>query len=211
MNLPFLRLILAATAALSVAAAPATPKPATTSKPAAKATAKPKTTPKPKATATAKVVMTPVPSPTPDLPAVMDGERKLGTGEASWTLGKDAKHVTGVEGAIQQTGEFKIAILTFPNGKKEKLQIEFMYTGPGPVNQGFLTKVFAVDEDGRYHAWKKGVGDCSVDLAKGTAFEVEGTMSCPKGLLDADDKPAKPILDVKFKAKADSTAAVKTP
>lgn len=205
----FFRLLLAVSAATCLAAAP-TPKPTATpkAKPAAKATAKPKATPK---ATVKKIAATPVPSPTPDVPAVMDGERKLGSGEASWTLGKAAMHVSEVEGAIQTTGEFKIAILTFPAGKKEKLQLEFMYTGPGPVNQGYLTKAFAVDEDGRYHAWKKGVGDCSVDLAKGTAFEVEGTMSCPKGLLDAEDKPAKPIVDVKFKAKADSTAAVKTP
>lgn len=209
MTQTFLRWTLAVTAAWNLAAAPATPVPTAKPKPAAKATAKPKATPKP--AATAKVVATPVPSPTPDVPSVMDGERKLGSGEASWTLGKDAKHVSEVEGVIQQTGEFKIAILTFPHGKKEKLQLEFMYTGPGPVNEGYITKAFAVDDDGRYHVWKKGVGDCQVELAKATAFEVEGTMSCPKGLLDMEDKPAKPIVDVKFKAKADSAAPVKTP
>lgn len=195
----FVRLALAAAAVACLAAA----------KPAVKV--KTKATPKPKTTPSVKVVATPVPSPTPDEPAVMDGERALATGEASWKLGKDAVKASEVSGTIQTSGGFKIATITFPNGKTEKLQIGFMYTGPGPVDQGYLTSVFAVDGDGRYHAWKKGVGDCTVSLAKATAFEVEGTMTCAKGLLDMENKPAKPIVDVKFKAKADSAGAVKTP
>ena len=205
------RLALTAAAVACLAAAPAaTPRP--TAKPAAKPVTKPAVKPKasPKRTPV-KVVATPVPSPTSDEPAVMDGERALATGEASWKLGKDAVKASQVQGTIQTSGGFKIATITFPNGKKEKLQIGFMYEGPGPVDQGYLTSVFAVDHDGRYHAWKKGVGDCQVNLAKATAFEVEGTMSCAKGLLDMEDKPAKPIVDVKFKAKADSAGAVKKP
>lgn len=202
-----IRLALTAAAVACLAAAPAaTPKPAAKpAKPAVKTKASPKAKP------SAKAVATPVPSPTPDEPAVMDGERALATGEASWTLGKDAVKSSEVQGTIQTSGGFKIATITFPNGKKEKLQIGFMYEGPGPVDQGYLTSVFAVDGDGRYHAWKKGVGTCDVNLAKATALEVEGTMTCAKGLLDMENKPAKPIVGVKFKAKADSAGAVKTP
>lgn len=205
MTTTLLRLTSIAIAAACLAAAPAT-----TPKPKAKPAAKSRVAPK-KKTPAVKVVATPMPSPTPDEPAVMDGERQLATGEATWTLGKDAKRGTGVQGTIQTSNGFKIATITFPSGKKERLQIGFMYTGPGPVDPGYLTTVFAVDDQGRYHAWKKGVGDCNVNLAKATAFEVEGTMSCAKGLLDAENKPAKPIVGVKFKAKADSAGAVKTP
>lgn len=211
------RLALAAFAATAIAAAPAaTPKPTAkpASKPAAaKTPAKAKATPKAAKTPAVKVVATPAPSPTPDEPAVMDGERRLATGEATWKLGKEERRASAVQGTIQQSGGFKIAAIKFPTGKKEeRLKIEFMYEGPGPVNQGYLTTIFAVDENGRYHAFKKGVSDCNVNLAKATALEVQGTMSCPKGLLDEENKPAKPIVDVKFHAKADpKSAAAATP
>lgn len=206
-------LLVIAAAALTLGAAPAakptaTPKPGAAKPAAAKPAAK-RVAPKAKKAPQVKVL--PVASPTPDTPAVMDGERALASGEARWKLGKEEFEVDEVQGTIQTSGPFKIAKLVFPAGKKEKLQLEFMYEGAGDVDEGYLTNVFAVDDDGRYHAWKKGVSACTVKLAKATAFEVEGTAHCPKGLLDTENppRPAKPITDVKFHVKADMAAAAK--
>lgn len=212
MRLPML-LAAAALATLSLGAAPAakptaTPKAAT--KPATKPAAKPGATKAaPKKAPQVKVL--PAASPTPDVPAMMDGERVLATGEAKWKLGKDDLEADEVQGTIQTSGPFKIAKVVFPAGKREKLQIEFMYEGIGEVNEGYLTNLFAVDGGGRYHAWKKGVSACVVTLEKATAFEVAGTAHCPKGLLDTENppRPAKPITEVKFHAKADPAVAAK--
>ena len=208
-------LLLAAAAVLTLGAAPAA-KPTATPKPATTATPKPATKPATKTAPkkTPQVKMKPVVTPTPDPgPAVMDGERALAKGEAKWTLGKDARKADEVQGTIQTSGPFKIAKIVYPAGKREKLQLEFMYEGAGEVNEGYLTNVFAVDDSGRYHAWRKGVSACTVKLEKATAFEVQGTAHCPKGLLDTENppRPAKPITDVTFHAKADAAAAVKKP
>lgn len=128
----------------------------------------------------------------------MDGEHRVSKGEASWKLGRSAVRGAKAEGTIQTSNGFKIATLSFPAGRKEKLSVEFMFTGPGPVDPGYLTKVFAVDGAGRYHAWKKGVGECRLSLARASSLEIEGTLDCPRGLLDMEDRPAKPITEATF-------------
>ena len=189
--------------ALLAAAPAATPTPKARPAPATSpAKVAPKATPKPKATATANAVATP-----DDEPAVMDGERKLAKGVATYKLGDRAMELSEVRGAIQTSGGFKIASLQFVGAKTERLQIDVMFTAPGPVEQGYVTALYAIDEDGKVSAFKKGVGQCSVTLAKATAVAIEGTASCPKGMLDLQDRPAKPITEVKFSVEADVAAA----
>lgn len=167
------------------------------------AQAKPKATPKatPKPAAAAKKAATPAPVPTSSEPAVSSGERELGAGAASLLVGKNQMKLEQVGGSIQTSSGFQIAALKFTDGKN-RLQIELMYTGTGVVEPGYLTNLFYVDEEGNYSAHKKGVSTCTVTLTQASPSSVEGIASCPKGMMDMKDKPAKALMDVKFKAEA---------
>lgn len=149
----------------------------------------------------AAVKATPKPLPTDTGPAVTSGERSVAKGTAAYKLGDKSVKLGKASGSLQTSSGFQIAALKFTDGK-QRLQLEFMYTGTGPVEDGYLTSFFAVDEKGTYHAWKKSVGTCQVTLEKATPTMVEGTASCPKGLLDEKDRPAKPVTEVKFQAHA---------
>ena len=141
----------------------------------------------------------PKPSPTATA-AVTSGERRLVEGSASFRLGKQALTLKDVGGSLQTSSGFQIASLVFTGEKKQRLQIDFMYLAPGPLDPSMLTGLYASDEDGRISAFKKGIASCSINLAKATPDEVEGTASCPKGMLDLQDKPAKPITAIEFHA-----------
>jgi hypothetical protein len=149
--------------------------------------------------AKSKPKATPVPSSTDA--SVSSGERKLGAGTASFKLGTKEIQLDKVAGSIQTSSGFQIASVAFTDGDKRRLQLDFMFLVPGPVEQGYITNIYAV-EDGATSAFKKGVGSCTLTLAKATPTMVEGTASCPKGMLDLANKPAKPITDVKFHAEA---------
>ena len=137
---------------------------------------------------------TPTPAPAATGPAVTSGERKLTNGQASLKLGTKALKLSKVSGSIQTSSGMQIASLIFTDGKKGRLQIDFMYQQDGPVDPSLLTNLYA--EDGSsLSAWKKGIGSCTVTLAKATPNSVEGTASCPKGMLDKTDKPARPITE----------------
>lgn len=181
--------VLAVLASLAVPTfAMAQAKPKATAKPAAKATATPK-----KAAAT--------PAPTSSEPATASAERELGAGAATLLVGKNQLKLEEVGGSIQTSSGFQIAALKFTDGKS-RLQIDLMYTGTGVIEPGYLTNLFFVDAEGNYSAHKKGVSSCTVTLTMATPSSVEGIASCPKGMVDMKDKPAKALMDVKFKAEA---------
>lgn len=158
--------------------------------------------PKPAATAKKKApAAKPTPVPVSSEPAVSSGEREVGSGVASLLVGKNQMKLEQVGGSIQTSSGFQIAALKFTDGKS-RLQIELMYTGTGVVEPGYLTNLFFVDEAGNYSALKKGVSSCTVTLTQASPSSVEGIASCPKGMMDMKDKPAKALMDVKFKAEA---------
>ncbi len=155
------------------------------------------TKPKPKPAATAK------PAPKhDDGPSVSSAERPLADGAASFKFGKKDYELSKVGGSIQTSSGFQIASVKFEGTKGfPKLQLDFMYTGTGPIDATYITNVFAIDEDKEVSAMKAHVSTCSIVLAKATANMVEGTATCPKGMFNAD-KPGRPITDVKFHAEA---------
>ncbi len=172
---------------LLLAAGTPTPKAKSTPKPAAKTT-RAKATPK----------ATPV---KPDEPVVSSGERALTKGEVTYKLGKEEVKLADVKGSIQASSGYQIATVAFTDGKKQRLQLDFMFVGTGPVDQ--LTSLYALDESGASSAYKKGVSTCTVTLDEATPTTIAGVASCPKGMLDLESKPAKPVIDVKFRAAAE--------
>ena len=153
---------------------------------------------------TAKPAKTPriIPTPNPKEPAVTSGERTFTDGSATWKLGKREMKMSEVKGSIQSSSGFQIASVAFVNDKKERLQIDFMYLGTGPVEPQYITSIYAVDADGATTGYKKNVSTCQVVLEEATPTMVAGTASCPKGMLDQNAKPGKPITEVKFRAES---------
>ncbi len=163
-------------------------------------------TPRPAATsAPPRPNAPPRPPPTPTEPAFATPERPLVSGAARGRLGKRPFRMRTVRGSIQTSGGFKIATLGFLGAGKERLQVNFMYATPGKVLPDLLLELYAVDRDGKLSAYRRGIGTCVVALELATETILEGTIDCPKGMLDAVDLPGKPITGVTFRAEADAS------
>lgn len=164
---------------------------------------KPKTAAKPKAKPAAHATAARA-AATPDTaPAVAGPERKVTGGSASCKLGTKSMSFKTATGSFQSSGGFQIASIKFEGGKKglPKLAIDFLYQGTGPVDPSMIQHLYAIDDDNVVTAMKPHVSTCTIVLARATPNMVEGTASCPKGMLN-EDKPGRPITEINFKAEA---------
>ncbi|HVO31113.1 MAG TPA: hypothetical protein VMV18_10265 [bacterium] len=148
-----------------------------------------------------KATATPAVADPNETPTTTSGERPITTGTAKCKLGAKALEFKKAGGSFQSSGGFQIASLKFEGGKGERLQIDFMYQGTGTVTTDYIQHLYAIDEDKAISAMKPHVSTCTVTLAKASPTMVEGTASCPKGMLN-EDKPGRPITDIEFHAEA---------
>ena len=143
-------------------------------------------------------------------------------GSAAFTIGKSASKLPVASGSIQKSGEVYIVDLTFKDaastsnnvvmtdGKILRIGFGTMKEGPALMTTTFVARdgnVLSVlrkkpPVEGAGIPKNKKTGTCTITVTKIEEKVVEGTASCPSGMLDMDDKDAPPVTDVTFKATA---------
>lgn len=141
---------------------------------------------------------------TPDAnPVTVSEERPVTTGTATCKLGTKSLSFKKAAGSFQTSGGFQTASLKFEGEKGlPKMEIGFMYQGTGIVTADYIQHLFVIGEDKALSAMKPHVSTCTITLARATPSMVEGTATCPKGMLN-EDKPGRPITDIQFHAEAE--------
>lgn len=153
-------------------------------------------------------------------PALEPGE--VNGGSAGFALGKDRAElgfasgsITSMEGIYIVDLTFKDAISTPDNVAQSEgkiLRIGFAASEPGPATMISMLVARSGDVLSLYRASPpldaagvpktKVRGNCSITITKLGAKLVEGTASCPSGMVDLDEKASPAIAAIKFKATA---------
>jgi hypothetical protein len=132
-------------------------------------------------------------------------------GEASFKHGNTArtfKFVWGELSKVEQTGWLNLTVdfleakdtdRNFLAKQGRFLRLMLVAEKAGEVIPAQISMLVAKDEQG---ISKKTGKACQLKLTKLTAKEVAGQGSCPSGMVDQDNKPARPVTEIRFWAKA---------
>ena len=132
-------------------------------------------------------------------------------GEASFKHGNTArtmKFVWGELSTVEQTGWFNLTVdfmdkqdtdRNFLAKEGQFLRLMIVAEKSGEVIPAQIAMLVAKDEQG---ISKRSGQACQLALTKLSAKEVAGQGSCPSGMVDKDNKPARPVTEIRFWAKA---------
>lgn len=154
-------------------------------------------------------------------------EKVLGPGDinggvAGFTIGKDAVKLPVASGTIKKNGEIYMVDLEFKDSKATSdittvstgkiLRMSFGTMKPGPA---MILITFAARNEGVLSLYKStppvevaGVpkskikGNCTITVVKLDEKLVEGTATCPSGMVNFDDEASPAVTAVTFKATA---------